>query len=486
MTRKTWSASAPEGEARVRDLELFERFSSSIATDIRLARFDIRASQVHAQALEHAGIISAVESRALQRGLSKVLEEIDSGTLPLRDDLEDIHTHVEGRLSESIGPLAGALHAGRSRNDQIATDQRLLTKQGEADVALAVCSVIAALVDLAERNNETIMPGYTHMQRGQPILVAHYLLAHVEMLTRDLSRLEDSWARADECPLGSGALAGSSFPLDRAWMAQQLGFARPTANSLDSVADRDFVADFMFLGAQLMVHLSRLAEDLIIWASSEFSFVVLPQEFTSGSSMMPQKRNPDTLELVRGKSGHMIGELVGVLAMMKGLPMSYDRDLQEATGPLLGCIDTLVGCLETISPLIQHLEFNTDILEEAASGYALATDLADQLVRSGVPFREAHRRVSRLVNRLVGEQKDLDDVKEAELTLALYPEGDQHQPVSKVTPHSSVESRRTLGSTNPSFVEAAVRRARQESVEATKSWKSKKDLLQSRLELVRE
>lgn len=475
---KTWSRGRGAEGTRLDPghLSRFEQFSSSITVDVRFARYDVRASQTHARALSSAGVIGEGDSERLVDGLNQVLTDIESNSLELRDDLEDIHTHVEARLREVLGPLADALHTGRSRNDQIATDLRLYTKDATFSAILGTLSLMESLTRLAADSPSAVIPGYTHLQRGQPVLIAHYLLAHVEMLKRDRDRFVDSLKRTDLCPLGSGAIAGAGFPLDRRQMSDALGFSGPTANSIDSVSDRDFLIEFISVSALLMVHLSRLAEDLILWSTAEFDFIRMPTEFTSGSSMMPQKRNPDTLELVRGKAGQVIGDSACSLATVKGLPLSYDRDLQELAKPLIRTGDTIADCLQILAPLVAGLAFNTDKTEAAAGDLALATDLADEMVRRGFSFRESHRRVSALVEQIVAEGRQLDDLPAAEIESCLIPaSGDviATAPVAEpfeLTIDQSLARRKTLGSTNPDLVSAAIDQALTEIAAAWETW----------------
>ena len=488
---KTWSRGR-EGEAGSRldpaHLARFERFSSSIGIDLRFARYDVRASQAHARALAAGGVITLEEADRLVEGLNGVLEDIDANAIELRDDLEDIHTHVESRLRETIGAQADALHTGRSRNDQIATDLRLYTKDATFSAILGLLSLMECLTRLAMDTQNALMPGYTHLQRGQPVLIAHYLLAYTEMLKRDRDRYSDSLKRTDLSPLGSGAIAGAGFPLDRNRMAAELGFAAATANSIDSISDRDFLVEFIAISAQLMVHLSRLAEDFILWSTAEFDFLRMPAEFTSGSSMMPQKRNPDTLELIRGKSGQVIGDAVTALSTMKGLPMSYDRDLQELAKPLVRTGDTVVDCLEILAPLTAGLAFNTDRTEEAAGNLALATDLADELVRRGMSFREAHRRVSALVERVVQAGRTIGDLSpdEMESILAVKRGGNGSrvpaaEDAFELSPDESVAARQTAGSTNPDMVGAAIKRALDEIEAQREHWRSAADSFRAKM-----
>jgi argininosuccinate lyase len=473
---KTWQRERGDSAA----VRLFEHFTSSVANDWRLAQYDVRASQVHALALARAGIITTADAECLITALRQIANEITNGTLVPRDELEDIHTHVEVRLRALLGSLADMLHTGRSRNDQIATDLRLFVKEVSFQAIEGILALRKVLLKRARDCGDAVMPGYTHLQRAQPILIAHYLLAQAETLARDCGRYADSLARIDRCPLGSGALAGAGFPLDRDFMARELGFAGPTINSLDSVSDRDFIVEYLSDSAQLMAHLSRFAEDLIIWSTSEFAFVELPDELTSGSSMMPQKKNPDVLELVRGKAALVIGDLAAILTLLKGLPLSYNRDLQEGTFPLFRTADIVGPSLHILVPLVDRMRFNIDRLHVAAGNFALATDLADELVRHGVPFREAHHRVAALVARLLERGERLDAMTLANLQAELpelqsgSPHGEVEQREAQerpfLNPDASVRARQTQGSTNPTMVAAALSAAEKALEVETTLW----------------
>jgi argininosuccinate lyase len=380
-----------------------ERFTSSFSFDRRLFRHDIRGSVAHAGALMRAGLLTAVEHRTLVRGLveveTEISREVTQGT-PVSAQDEDIHMHVERRLTEKVGPVGGKIHTGRSRNDQVALDLRLYLREETDKILLQIDAVQQALVAQAEVHIETILPGYTHLQRAQPVSLAHLLLAYHEMLERDRGRLTDMSKRLDQMPLGSGALSGDGFGLDRVAVARALGFRQPTANSLDAVSDRDFVAEFLSAASILMMHLSRWAEEWILWTTSEFGFIDLPDAFCTGSSMMPQKKNPDVLELIRGKTGRVFGSWLTLLTVMKGLPLSYNRDLQEDKEPLFDTVDTLHGVLDLLARMVPEVHFNTERMRAAASeGFLLATDLADHLTAQGMPFREAHHVVGRMVRR---------------------------------------------------------------------------------------
>jgi argininosuccinate lyase len=387
------------------------QYSASIAYDRRLYCHDIAGSIAHVRMLAKQGIIPGDDAESIVRGLEEIRDEIERGDFPFREDLEDIHLNIEVRLREKIGEAAGRLHTARSRNDQIATDMRLFAMEACDDVASAIRSFQSSLVDLAGANQDAVMPGYTHLQRAQPVLFAHHFLAYFEMLDRDAGRFRDCRERADELPLGSGALAGVPYPLDREFVASELGFSRVSRNSIDAVADRDFVVEFQAAAATAMMHLSRLAEEIVLWSSEEFGFVHLPDEFATGSSIMPQKRNPDMAELARGRTGRVYGNLTAILTTLKGLPLAYNRDLQEDKEPLFETVDILLGTLNVFSAMLPTLIIDADRMEQAAMGsYSLATDLADYLVRRGMPFRDAHRAVADLVRYAEGEGKPLTEL----------------------------------------------------------------------------
>ena len=372
-------------------------YTVSIHYDRRMYKQDIAGSIVHARMLARQGIIGQGEADAIVAGLESIRGEIEAGSFPWREDLEDIHMNVERRLFEMIGDTAGKLHTARSRNDQVALDIRMYTREVITEVLGAIHEVRRSLVEQAKANIHVVMPGYTHLQRAQPVLFAHHMLAYFEMFDRDRERFHQAYKRADVLPLGSGALAGVPYPVDRDFLARELGLGSISPNSMDAVADRDFLLDFHSAAAICMVHLSRLAEELIIWSSEEFAFVRLGDEYTTGSSMMPQKRNPDYAELARAKSGRVFGHLVGLLTVMKGLPLTYNRDLQEDKEGFFDTVDTLLATLSVFAGMLPSLQLRRDnMLEAAEGGYLLATDLADYLVRKGMPFREAHGVVSRL------------------------------------------------------------------------------------------
>jgi argininosuccinate lyase len=393
-----------------------ERFTASVGFDRALARYDIRGSIAHAQMLGATGLIPTADARAIVAGLEEIAREIEAGRFPFDEKLEDIHMNVEARLREKIGPVAGRLHTGRSRNDQVATDLLLYLRDAARAARRGIAALREVLIGRAREHVDTVLPGYTHLQRAQPVRLAHHWLAFERMLTRDAGRFADLRGRLAESPLGAGALAGSTLPLDRAATAAALGFAGPNPNSMDAVASRDAALEFLAAGAICMVHLSRLAEELVLWSSAEFGFVELADAFATGSSLMPQKKNPDVPELVRGKSGRAIGNLVALLTVLKGLPLTYNRDLQEDKEPLFDTARTLGDSLEVMAGALATLTVNVARMRAAADDpMLLATDLAEALVRAGVPFREAHEAVGKIVAHCVAGRRDLRTLGREEL-----------------------------------------------------------------------
>ena len=372
-------------------------FTVSIHYDRRLYRHDITGSIAHARMLAKQKIIPDEDARLIVEGLGAIRVEIETGSFPWRAELEDIHMNIERRLFDKIGDVAGRLHTARSRNDQVALDVRMYAKDATVEVLDAIRSVRLALVALAESNRNVVMPGYTHMQRAQPVLLAHHLLAYVEMLGRDGRRFRQAHEQADVLPLGSGALAGVPYPIDREYVAKELGFQAISANSMDATADRDFLVDFQSASAVCMMHLSRLSEELVLWSTDEFAFVRIGDEYTTGSSMMPQKRNPDFAEIARGKTGRVYGNLMALLTVLKGLPLTYNRDLQEDKEGFFDSYDTVRATLRVFAEMLSGMRINPERMREAAQeSYVLATDIADYLVKKGLPFREAHAIVARL------------------------------------------------------------------------------------------
>ena len=393
-----------------------EAFTASIHFDRRLYRQDIEGSIAHARMLASQKIITKKEEKAILAGLKTIGKDIEAGRFVFNPDDEDIHMAIEKSLISRIGKAGGKLHTGRSRNDQVSLDVRLYLRD-EIRRILELLSIFKkSLTDLAKKEIKTIMPGYTHLQKAQPVLLSHHLLAYWEMIDRDEARLLDCQKRVNILPLGAAALAGTNLPIDRKQLADLLNFPAISENSMDTVSDRDFIAEFIFAACLIMMHLSRFCEDLILWSSSEFGFVEISDSFTTGSSIMPQKKNPDVAELVRGKTGRVYGHLVSLLTVLKGLPMTYNRDLQEDKEPLFDTVDTVKGCVKTLASMIRHLQFNRlRMREEAAKGFSTATDLAEYLVMKGVPFRESHGIVGRLVAYSIRSGKALHD-----LTLSEY------------------------------------------------------------------
>ena len=438
-----------------------ERFSASVHFDKALARYDIRGSIAHAQMLGRAGLIPAPDAEALVAGLEKIGAEIESGAFPFDPALEDIHMNIESRLSNQIGPVAGRLHTGRSRNDQVATDLALYLRDACGAVQHGLLDLRAVLVERASEHIGTVLPGYTHLQRAQPVRLAHHWLAFFELLGRDAQRFADAAGRLDQCPLGSGAIAGSTLPLNREDTAAALGFAGPTRNSMDSVSARDGALEVMAAAAICMVGLSRLAEELVIWSSSEFGFVELADAYSTGSSLMPQKKNPDVPELVRGKSGRVVGNLVSLLTTLKGLPLSYNRDMQEDKEPLFDSIATLGDSLEVMAGSIATLRVDVERMAEAARDpMLLATDLAEALVGEGVPFREAHEAVGRIVAHCVAGGHDLGRLSRE--TLQEFHTAFSQGSDELLDMERSFAQRNLMGGTARTQVEAALEAAREE------------------------
>ena len=434
--------------------KITSNYTVSIRYDRRLYRQDIAGSIAHARMLARQGIISGGEAEAIVVGLEEVRLEIEDEKFPWREELEDVHMNVERRLFEKIGEVAGKLHTARSRNDQVALDMRLYAKGAIAETLKAVHRLREALVNVAESNSDVVMPGYTHLQRAQPVLFSHHMLAYFEMLGRDAGRFRQAHHSADVMPLGSGALGGVPYPIDREWLARELGFSAISANSMDAVSDRDFLFDFQSAAAMCAVHLSRLAEEMVLWSSEEFGFVRLDDEFTTGSSMMPQKRNPDFAELGRGKTGRIFGNLLGLLTVLKGLPLTYNRDLQEDKEGFFDTADSIVPTLEVFARMVSTLRLDTERMRRAAeASYVLATDIADYLVAKGVPFREAHGVVSRLSAHAVDE-----GVRLHELPLDTYRRFSPlfDDDVYSITVETSIRARDVPGGTAYSQVSQAI------------------------------
>lgn len=434
-----------------------EEFTASIGFEQRLAEYDIRGSKAHAEMLGRQGIIAKEDAQQIIDGLDDVLKDIEAGHFEFSVSLEDIHMNVEARLTERIGSVGGKLHTGRSRNDQVAVDIRLYLRD-EIDLITSYLEQLeAALISQAENNLDVIMPGYTHLQTAQPVLYSHHMLAYREMVARDISRLKDLRARFNVMPLGAGALAGTTFPIDREWVAQQLDFDGVTRNSLDSVSDRDFAIEFCSFAGILMMHLSRLSEELVLWSSAEFSFIELTDAFCTGSSIMPQKKNPDVPELVRGKTGRVYGNLISLLTLMKSLPLAYNKDMQEDKEPLFDSIDTVKGSLKIFADMIAQMQVKGDNMRIAAAhGFSTATDVADYCVRKGLPFRQAHEVVGKTVHYCIENNKDIPELSLEEFkSFSELIDADIYQ---YVTLDASVNARKATGGTARSAVESELAR----------------------------
>ena len=440
--------------------EVVSGYTVSLHYDRRLYRQDIAGSIVHARMLCRQGIISESDRDAIVEGLGVVRNEIEAGEFAWKPELEDIHMNIERRLFELMGKPALRLHTARSRNDQIALDMRMYVKDAISSVLGAIHAVRRSLVSLAERNSDAVIPGYTHLQRAQPVLFAHHMLAYFEMFARDAERFSQAHDRADVMPLGSGALAGLPYPVDRQFVADELGFSRTSANSMDAVSDRDFLLDFHAAGAICAMHLSRMAEELVLWSSEEFGFIRLADEYTTGSSIMPQKRNPDFAEIARGKTGRVYGSLMGLLTILKGLPLTYNRDMQEDKEGFFDTYDTLLATLKVFSDMLSGLDVNTSAMREAAEGgQLLATDIADYLVAKGMPFRDAYRVVARLSES--ASQKGLGF---ADIPLEEYRDHSElfDADVYDITIDSSIAARDVPGGTAHNRVREAIQQAKRQ------------------------
>ena len=435
-----------------------QKYTESISYDRRLYKYDIAGSVVHAEMLAKQGIISAEDAKLICEGLASIWNEIEKGKFVFITKHEDIHMNIEARLIEKIGDVGRKLHTARSRNDQVALDVRMYVKESIGNTVEKIKALQAALLDVAEANKDAVMPGYTHVQRAQPVLLAHHLLAYFEMLERDIARFVDCLVRTNVMPLGSGALAGTPYPLDRESVARELGFSRISQNSMDAVSDRDVVLEYEAAASITMMHLSRLAEELVLWSSSEFGYIEIDDAYATTSSMMPQKKNPDVAELARGKTGRVYGNLMAMLTLMKGLPLAYNRDMQEDKEGLFDTVDTLTGTLDVFAGMVGTLKFKAERAASAAGeGYILATDLADYLVAKGMPFREAHGVVGALVQYAIDKGKTFD-----KLSLAEYKKFSPKfgKDVYKISVQTSVAARNTMGGTAPAQVKKQLARAR--------------------------
>lgn len=461
MAEKPW-----DGRFSEKTDKSVEAFTSSIAYDRRLYPYDIAGSIAHCRMLAKVGVITDEESVQLVEGLGTIKRELDRGDFTFDDSLEDIHMHIEARLLQVAGKVAQKLHTARSRNDQVALDVRMYLRDETRRTIDLLQTLRAVLVDLAEDHRDVVMPGYTHTQRAQPVLFAHHMMAYYEMFNRDQARFSDCLDRIDVMPLGAAALAGTTYPIDRVYAAQLLDFPRVSTNSMDAVADRDFAIEFLAAASICMVHLSRLSEEFVLWSTSEFGFITLSDAFATGSSIMPQKKNPDIPEIVRGKTGRVFGSLMALLTLMKSLPMAYNRDMQEDKEPLFDAVDTLEACLQINIQMIPRITVNRETLRKAASvGFLNATDMADYLVNQGMPFRKAHACVGSAVAHALNKGKELDQLSLDELK--------QFSPLIKadifdhLTLEHMIDRRRSLGGTATENVARAIADARKALADET-------------------
>jgi argininosuccinate lyase len=453
MSDKLW-----EGRFAEKMDESVETFTASIDVDKRLYSYDIQGSIAHCRMLAKVSVISDEEADELVKGLEKIKKDIEQGKFQYSDSLEDIHMHIETNLAEEIGKTAQKLHTARSRNDQVALDVRMYLRDATHQIIRLLLDLRQVFLNLAKSHMETILPGYTHLQRAQPVLLAHHLMAYYEMFQRDTERFIDSVKRIDVMPLGSAALAGTTYPIDRNYTAELLGFSKVSNNSIDSVSDRDFIIEFMSAASICMIHLSRLSEELVLWSSTEFNYIELPDAFATGSSIMPQKKNPDVPELVRGKTGKVFGNLMALLTMMKSLPLSYNRDMQEDKASLFETVDLLYACIDIYIKMLPKITVNKEAMHRATvTGYLNATDLADYLVSRGMSFREAHHCVGKAVGHALSEKKELHELSLVQLQSfsPLIKENVFHV----LTPEMMVDRRTSAGGTAKSNVSNAIKAA---------------------------
>ncbi len=450
--KKLWSGRFKEATE-----ELVEEFTCSLPFDVRLWRYDIEGSIAHAKMLGKQKILSAKDTRTILNGLNAIRDDIESGKFRFKSELEDVHMNIESALIKKVGPVGGKVHAARSRNDQVALDLRLFMRDEIGDILKLAKGLQKAIVKVADKHSDTIMPGYTHLQKAQPVLLSHHLLAYYDMLARDIERLEECRSRVNVLPLGSAALAGTTLPIDRKYVARLLKFPKISENSMDAVSDRDFVIEFISVSSMIMVHLSRLAEEIVLWNSDEFGFVELPDAFSTGSSIMPQKKNPDVLELIRGKSGRVFGDLVSILTVMKGLPLAYNRDMQEDKEPLFDAADTVSACLNILVKMLPKLKFNKKAMEKGTEGgYLTATDVAEYLVKKGMPFRESHGVTGRIVRLCVESGRRIDELELKELKAFSKLIG--KDIFNYISVSSSIANKRTAGGTSGKNVKARIKK----------------------------
>jgi len=452
--KKLWG-----GRFKKKTAKEVEEFTSSTAVDKRFFKQDIKGSIAYAKALHKANVITVAEANRIARGLEEIGKALESGKLKLKGEFEDVHMNIEKMLIDRVGHVGKKLHTGRSRNDQVATDLRMYLKDEVVEIIGQLKGLQTTILDMAEANIDVVMPGYTHLQRAQPVLLSHHLMAYFEMFMRDRERLTDAFRRIDVLPLGSGALAGTSFPIDREFLARELGFSRISRNSMDAVSDRDFVIEIASSLSTVMMHLSRLCEELIIWSSYEFGFIELSDAFTTGSSIMPQKKNPDVAELIRGKTGRVYGALMSILTTMKGLPLAYNRDLQEDKAPVFDALDTVKACVDILSKMLASLTINKDAIGVTArKGFLTATELANYLVDKDVPFRAAHEIVGKIITYCIEHNMQLDYLSAKEFK-KFSEKFDVNTP-RVVSVEHSINSKDITGGTAPTRVKDAIKRAR--------------------------
>ena len=457
MLKKPWG-----GRFKKDTHKIAEKFSASVDFDRRLYKEDIEGSIAHVTMLAENGIILKNEAEKITKGLKQIEKEIDSGKFTFREEYEDIHLNIEKRLIEKIGDTGGKIHTARSRNDQIALDMRLYLRKEINEIILLLKDIAECLIELAEKNIDTVMPLYTHLQRGQPVLLSHHLMGLYEMLKRDRERYIDCLERVNVMPLGAGAGAGTTFPIDRDFVAKLLGFPKVTQNSIDTVSDRDFIVEFIAVSANLMMHLSRVSEEFVLWSTKEFDFIDLGDEFTTGSSIMPQKRNPDMAELIRGKTGRVYGNLVAILTIMKGLPFSYNRDMQEDKEPMFDTGDTVKSSLDVLRAMLKNIAFKHENMKRAlAEGFITATDIADYLTRKGMPFRNSHEVTGRIVGYAEEKGRELTNlhISEYKMFSKLF-EGDLFD---HITLEGSISGRKSYGGTARQNVVKMIAQGRKET-----------------------
>lgn len=455
IMKKLWAGRFTEKTSKAA-----EHFTESVSFDRRLWKYDIEGSIAHAKMLGKQKIISQKDSSAIINGLKNIAGEIETGRFRFAVELEDIHMNIEAALIKNIGDAGKKLHTARSRNDQVTLDLRLYLRAETKEIIALIKNLQKTLLNAAENNIGVIMPGYTHLQRAQPVLLSHHLLAYVEMLQRDRERFEDSLKRIDVLPLGSCALAGTSLPVDRPYVAKLLGFKAIAENSIDAVSDRDFAIEFLTAAGILMMHLSRFAEELILWSTEEFSFIELPDAFTTGSSIMPQKKNPDVAELIRGKSGRIYGNMIALMTVMKGLPLAYNRDMQEDKTPVFDTVDTAKSCLTVLAQMMPQIKFMRERMRDAAGkAYSTATDIAEYLVKKGVPFRQAHEITGKIVRYCIKNKKQLEEISVAEFRN--FSNIISKDICSRLSAENSVNAKNSRGGTSPSEVRKQIKRLKQ-------------------------